>query len=198
MLKLKLYPYACFWLAVFMLISPVFSAASDRKNFEGIDASAELGTFYLVNTSLERISDLNMWIQSEVEAGKVSLDKGRQAQNIWISLQQYLANQGAEIRQVENKVMQSEGNVRLKAARDLTRKVVEQERVLISVYLALKQTANSEGFNGEELIPEQKQTTAIKKETPSESAVVEKEAATGGSGVKIKFSRTDALIKDLE
>ena len=187
MLKLKLSSCAGLLLAVFLFAAPGFSAASELKSFAGPDASAELGTFYLVNTSPERISALNRGIQAEVEAGKITLDKGEQAQNIWVSLQQYLANQSAEIHRIENKIMKSADNAQLKAIRDLARSAVEQERVLISVYLVLQKIANDEGFDGEELISDQKQKDTVRKES-----------ASGKSTVEIEFSSTDALIKDLE
>ena len=86
-----------------------------------------------------------------------------------------------------NKIMKSADNAQLKAIRDLARSAVEQERVLISVYLVLQKIANDEGFDGEELISDQKQKDPVRKES-----------APGKSSVEIEFSSTDALIKDLE
>lgn len=168
--------------AMFLLAAAGFSTAAGLQG----NRSADRVGFPVIEVSPEQLANLHQGFQAEVEAGNVALETGRQAQDIWIALQRYLADQEAKLQRLESRVMEPADSPRLKAVREMARNVAERERVLISAYFALKKIVNGSPVKLRDLHHEKNNRTQAAEKTDRRRSI------------EIEISPTDALMEDLE
>lgn len=144
-------------------------------------------SFPVVDISFAQFATVHARLQEAVEAGTVAAAKGQAAKRIWIELQNQVSVLDTENLKLENEIISSKEELRLKSIRRLSRNSAKRERLIISAYLMFKSITDDEDFECDVTIP----SIGDAHKEPDEPA--EKK-----SGIKIELQSTDALIKDLE